>query len=44
MACADLAGEARFFQLLQGMTGLEQSADSLIMTGDGHQMVFVPAP
>jgi heat shock protein HslJ len=44
MACADLAGEARFFQLLQGMTVVEQSADSLVLIGGGHQMAFVRAP
>ncbi len=43
MACADLAGESVFFQLLQAVTGIEQAADRLVLRGGGHEMVFRPA-
>lgn len=44
MACPELHAEGRFFQLLEGMTGIDTPAGQVILTGGDHQMVFVPAP
>jgi heat shock protein HslJ len=43
MACADLAGEAVYFEVLQQMTAMDQTAQQLVLTGKGHEMVFVLA-
>ncbi|MES2432562.1 MAG: META domain-containing protein [Pseudomonadota bacterium] len=44
MACLQIKGEAAFFQTLQGVETAEETSAQLVLTGAGHQMVFVPAP
>ncbi|MEO5615710.1 MAG: META domain-containing protein [Cypionkella sp.] len=43
MACLQIKGEAAFFQTLQGVATAEETSAQLVLTGTGHQMVFVPA-
>lgn len=43
MACLQIKGEAEFFQTLQGVTQIEETAGKLTLAGAGHHMVFVPA-
>ncbi|WP_426032644.1 META domain-containing protein [Cypionkella sp. TWP1-2-1b2] len=43
MACLQIKGEAAFFQTLQGIETAEETAAQLVLTGAGHQMVFMPA-
>lgn len=40
MACADLAAEQAFFDLLGRMERAERADRMLTLTGDGHVMVF----
>ena len=44
MACADLAAEQLFFDLLTQMEHAEQSGGVLSLTGAGHVMVFSSRP
>lgn len=44
MACADMAAEQRFFDLLDQMDHAEQVGDVLTLTGAGHEMVFSSRP
>lgn len=41
MACVQIAGEAEFFQTLQGIETAEMTAGTLTLSGAGHVMVFV---
>ncbi len=41
MACVQIAGEAGFFQTLQGIETAEMTAGTLTLSGGGHVMVFV---
>lgn len=41
-ACDGLDDELRFLGLLAVMTDAQASADRLVLTGEGHEMVFVP--
>ena len=40
MACLQIAGEADFFQTLQGVETADQGPGTLTLTGGGHEMVF----
>ena len=44
MACADIAAEQRFFDLLSRMDHAEQTDSTLTLTGGGHRMVFFSQP
>jgi heat shock protein HslJ len=41
MACAQMAAEADFFQVLQGVETAAQQPGMLTLSGGGHQLVFV---
>lgn len=41
MACLQIAGEAAFFQTLQGVETAKLGPGLLTLTGGGHEMVFV---
>ena len=42
MACPDLAHESRFFELLQGLSAIDQTEAQLTLSGAGHELVFMP--
>ena len=44
MACPDLAAEQQFFDLLRQMDHVDQTADSVTLTGAGHELVFSSLP
>lgn len=41
MACQQIAGEAAYFQMLQGVETVAMGPGMLTLTGNGHQMEFV---
>lgn len=41
MACADMAAEVEYFQLLTGIETASQGPDALVLTGAGHEMRYV---
>lgn len=43
MPCLQINGEAEFFQTLPGIETAEETPARLVLTGVGHQMVFMPA-
>lgn len=44
MMCLQIEGEAAFFQTLQGVDTAVETAETLTLSGAGHQMVFKHAP
>ncbi|MGV8955877.1 MAG: META domain-containing protein [Cypionkella sp.] len=39
-ACLQIKGEAAYFEALQGVTGVEETATTLTLSGAGHVLVF----
>ena len=42
LACLQIKGEAEYFQALQAIDSVSETAGQLTLSGGGRQMVFVP--